>query len=1313
MMRLSDYIVTSRAQETASDIVLRMRRTADEGRFLFLTIRDAYPARTDILAYRRAAETMRELDGRGALAWSSFEQIEGRPYIIAKDNGEVPLPHWLELTKLREERSGRAEESFEVKLKWAAQAAASLAEVHRAGFIHNSLSPDNLWVRPESLKVSFSGFYDSLRAGRREEAPGNERRTAGFLPYMAPEQTGRTTLTPTESSDIYSLGAIMYEAFAGVPPFRREEPADLLYAHLAEMPAPLDSLDLGIDPRLSGIVLRCLGKTPEERWASAGQLAEALTEYKLDAETVWEGWLSGRSGKSAESKEAMEELKESEERAESKEAKELRESEERAESKETKELRESEDGAESAERSLREGKLRTALDGLAEGARYYEQADRLLAGLRGEADADLREAVDEACLRAEFGAGDEAAAYARFERALAEAGSRKERVGWHLRLIRLETELARPHKAVMALARCLEELDVEWSPTPNLASLLLRFAKLGWSFRGKRYLKMLQLRLCEDERIELAMKAIAYTMEPALLSNWKMWLQGLTLIAELSRRYGRTEATRAFFSHMALLHNYLTRRLSRAVEWDKLAGDNSKSDDWVFREIRNMNRAVCYDSWRHFNPKVLDELILQAEEGLKTADRPWQGAKQAFWISVLLMNCGRPIDEIDSLLQRSAKIIAAESIDILLVRYASGFGKLLARLQGRRMEVDPLAGAIARLDHASRSLRPEQERFIEKSELQFDIIACYWNSEYEQAYRCLERAEAMMENGKESVQDFRALGLYRVLILAELYPIVMQSERRRFLKDIRGLIGRLKRLSNQSPTEYRHKYLMAMAEYARITGNAEEAERCYEAACVSTVRDGHVHNTILAAENAGRFALEQGKPLLARSYLLQAYESSLLWGARGKTGQLERLYGHMLFTGGASFSEEMDYDAILKSVQAISGEIQTEHLLPRLMATMLRTAGAERGSLAVMDSQELRIAAVGTERNVLLISEELDESDAACAEIVRLAARTKEPIILKDASQEGIFTGLPYIRKHGIRSLLCVPLMKNGSLVGVVHMENNLSAGVFKLERLNVLKLLAAQCAISIENAQLYSNVERMNETLEERVEERTRSLELSMKESAAAWAEASIQSDRTRIASDVHDIVGHTITSTLLQLEAIKRLAGRDPEGGLQRIDDLQRMLRSGLNDIRLSIHMLKDSESEPLGDSLSRLIEETSRSTGVRIEADIGELPELPGQYRHVLYHALQEGLTNGIRHGAADRFGFRLSFGDGILRFELSNEGAARKEIRFGFGLTAMQQRVENLQGSLTVGTDDAERTRLAIELPYSPKGDNRRGPALYSE
>jgi GAF domain-containing protein len=263
------------------------------------------------------------------------------------------------------------------------------------------------------------------------------------------------------------------------------------------------------------------------------------------------------------------------------------------------------------------------------------------------------------------------------------------------------------------------------------------------------------------------------------------------------------------------------------------------------------------------------------------------------------------------------------------------------------------------------------------------------------------------------------------------------------------------------------------AEVARIQGHDRDAMSLYEQAIRSARSNGFTHNEALANELAARFYAERGFEKIAQVYLRDARHGYLCWGADGKVRQLDELHPH-LRTEGPPLTpmstigvpvDQLDLATVIKVLQSASGEIVLEKLMDTLMRTAIEQARAERGLLALVRGAELRIAAEATtcgdaalvhRRDQPITAEVLPES------VLHYVLRAREWMIVDDAAAQSPFTDDPYIRQRRSRSILCLPLINQGELIGVLYLENSLAPRVFAPARIAVLKLLASQAAISL-----------------------------------------------------------------------------------------------------------------------------------------------------------------------------------------------------------------------------------------------------------
>ena len=176
---------------------------------------------------------------------------------------------------------------------------------------------------------------------------------------------------------------------------------------------------------------------------------------------------------------------------------------------------------------------------------------------------------------------------------------------------------------------------------------------------------------------------------------------------------------------------------------------------------------------------------------------------------------------------------------------------------------------------------------------------------------------------------------------------------------------------------------------------------------------------------------------------------------------------------------------MVKASQAISGEIVLDKLLAKLMRLAIENAGAQKGILILARDGKLLIeasAAVDSSEVVVQQSIPVEAFQDLPATVINYVERTRQAVVLSHAFREGIFTNDSYIAFKRVKSVLCTPIVNQGRLIGILYLSNNLTAGAFTPERLEVLKVLSSQAAISLENARMYAE-------MEEKVAQRTQEL--------------------------------------------------------------------------------------------------------------------------------------------------------------------------------------------------------------------------------
>ncbi|MEW9584768.1 AAA family ATPase [Paraburkholderia sp. DGU8] len=284
------------------------------------------------------------------------------------------------------------------------------------------------------------------------------------------------------------------------------------------------------------------------------------------------------------------------------------------------------------------------------------------------------------------------------------------------------------------------------------------------------------------------------------------------------------------------------------------------------------------------------------------------------------------------------------------------------------------------------------------------------------------------------------------------------------------------------PATFANRVALVGAEIARLEGRDLDAIRLYEDA-IRMAREGQfIQNEALAHERAAKFCATRAFPTMADAYLRNARHCYQSWGADGKVGQLDQRYpqlsGKEPAPGPTSTIrapvEHLDLATVLKVSQAVSGDIVLDKLVDTLMRTAIENAGAERGLLIFSHGSEQRIEAeaitCGDTIDVRLCNQPLT-AEVLSEAIVQTVVRTQEATIFDDAAAEPALATDPYIRQRQARSILCLPLIKQNKLNGVLYLENNLAPRVFTPLRISVLRLIASQAAIALENTRLYRDL--------------------------------------------------------------------------------------------------------------------------------------------------------------------------------------------------------------------------------------------------
>ncbi len=370
-------------------------------------------------------------------------------------------------------------------------------------------------------------------------------------------------------------------------------------------------------------------------------------------------------------------------------------------------------------------------------------------------------------------------------------------------------------------------------------------------------------------------------------------------------------------------------------------------------------------------------------------------------------------------------------------------------------------------------------------------LSHYFLGEHDKAADALAGVERYLSGLTDNVLK-RQWYVFQALNALKLYQRAEGASREAMLAEIAPLVEKVEVWAGLGPLL--GPYLAFLhAERERVTGQFVRARSLYLDAIASahdqryTFLEGHLNETF------GELLLESGRGP-AQPFFREAARLYRRCGAERK--ELRLFDRHPTFfeeevkpavvavetpVEGPYALPQLDVAYLMRSALAISAEIDQEALLRRIMKTVLESSGAQHGFLLVADGDHLRVRAeshVGEDDPVRTVDQRLEEVAGLCKAIVRYVSRTGKRIVLADACHDGEFRDNAEVRTLGLRSVLCLPVLKQTRLIGALFLENRLAPRVFTPTGIQTTELLAAQAATSLENARLVEEIRLSEQAL-------------------------------------------------------------------------------------------------------------------------------------------------------------------------------------------------------------------------------------------
>lgn len=373
------------------------------------------------------------------------------------------------------------------------------------------------------------------------------------------------------------------------------------------------------------------------------------------------------------------------------------------------------------------------------------------------------------------------------------------------------------------------------------------------------------------------------------------------------------------------------------------------------------------------------------------------------------------------------------------------------------------------------------------------LFLCYLFNDYSQALENAKFAEQYLDGGNGQYISF-LFYFYDSLTRLGIYVNSSSIERDQILHKVAANQAKMLKWADHAPMNFQNKYDLVEAEKYRISGEKKEAIQYYDTAITLAKQNEYLPEEALANELAAKFYLDWGKEKIAQSYMIEAYYCYTRWGATAKIEHLEKLYPQLRT---ASTLAALDFPTLCQASHTLSREINLDKLLTILLNTVITNVGASKCVLMLLWDSILQVEAVTQigQTPRILQAIPVDKSVDVPVGLIYTTKHSLQTIVIDDATKEVSLLADSYVIKNQPKSILCMPILNQGKLVGMLYLENCQTTGAFTKERVEILNLLCIQAAISLENARLYEQLKDYSHHLEIKVTERTAELEKANQE--------------------------------------------------------------------------------------------------------------------------------------------------------------------------------------------------------------------------
>ena len=681
--------------------------------------------------------------------------------------------------------------------------------------------------------------------------------------------------------------------------------------------------------------------------------------------------------------------------------------------------------------------------------------------------------------------------------------------------VRVQAQMAqaKPAIAIEIALTALKLLNITLPDAPTAADIQNELQKTEVLWADQDIMRLADLPLMSDPEKIAAIIILSSIFAPSFIAKPEI----LPLIAcqqiQLSIQYGNCEHSAFGYSNYSAILSTLCHNLDASYEFGKLAIHLVEKLNAKEVKARTFNQAAIFSMHGKVHLREAPPILQEGcQSGVENGDLEFAGYAAYNWSQYSYFS-GLNLSELQVGAQNYGLLLSQINQKISLV-YNQLIQQAALNLLGRSPDPCRLTGQVFDEQKALQLFRENQVfsgiqyLFVHKT-----VLCCLFGN-FEQVLDYVDQAEYYLSasTGMIMVPAFHFFAtLARLQVCATKFP----HEQAQLMAQIDQGFAEIGQWAEQAPMNFQHKFDLMTAERSRLLGKPHLAADFYDRAISGAKDNGYIQEESLANELAAKFYLDRDKDKIAASYMQEAYAGYARWGAKAKTDDLENRYPNLLWpilqgvpqslnpletlatiatpnlsihgstaashsSSNNSINTALDFAAVLKASQALSGTIQLDELLRQLTQIILQNSGGDRCALIRRNSDDIwRVEAIATSEITELCAEPLEGNPNLPVKLIQYVKNTKEVVAI-----DNLKTDLPvvgdYLTRHQPKSVLCLPILNQGQLIAILYLRNQSTSGVFTRDRILILNFLCTQAAISLENARLYEQAQAYAKQLEQ-----------------------------------------------------------------------------------------------------------------------------------------------------------------------------------------------------------------------------------------